>query len=161
MSERKAEWWRPAVAQSPDRATEATGGLPEALGPPAVWGRETRAQQALGGIVMFAAWLTAVLLRMPRPPVPPSFAVTLTAPFVVTVGLGLGMLVAERLTRRRQARARGAFLWPLAGSTVGTVVMFPLGGMMAGFGLFGFGAAALVIREAILWARHARRPTSA
>ncbi len=103
-----------------------------------------------GGIIMFAVWLTAVLARMPRPPVPPSFAVTLTAPIVTAVGFALGMLVAERLTQRRQGGVRGAFLWPLAGCTVGTLVMFPLGGMLVGFGLFGLGTAALLIREVLL-----------
>jgi len=103
----------------------------------------------LGGIAAFAVWLVAVLIRMPRPPVPPSFAVTLTAPFVAAAGFGLGMLVAERLTKRRQGGFRGAYLWSLAGGTVGTLAMFPFGGMMAGFGLFGFGMAALLIREVL------------
>ncbi len=44
----------------------------------------------LGGIIAFAVWLVAVLVRMPRPPVPPSFAVTLTAPVVTAAGFGLG-----------------------------------------------------------------------
>jgi len=112
----------------------------------------------LGGIIMFAAWLIAVLARMPRPPVPPSFAVTLTAPVVTAAGFGLGMLIVERLTQRRPGGVRGAFLWSLAGGTIGTLVMFPFGGMMAGFGLFGLGTAALLIRE-VLWERNRpRRP---
>ena len=109
-----------------------------------------------GGIFMFALWLIAVLARMPRPPVPPSFAVTLTAPLVATVGFGLGRLIADRLTKQRQASPWGAFLFPLAGGTAGTLVMFPFGGMMAGFGLFGFGTAALLIREVLLWREQAR-----
>jgi hypothetical protein len=104
----------------------------------------------LGGIIMFAVWLIAVLVRMPRPPVPPSFAVTLTAPVVTAAGFGLGMLLAERLTQRRRGGVRGAFLWSLAGGTVGTLAMFPFGGMLVGFGLFGLGTAALVIREVLL-----------
>jgi hypothetical protein len=102
-----------------------------------------------GGVIMFAVWLVAVLLRMPHPPVPPSFAVTLTAPAVAAVGFALGMLVAERLTQCGQGGFRRAFLWPLAGGTVGILVMFPFGGMMAGFGLFGFATAALLIREVL------------
>ena len=101
----------------------------------------------VGGVMAFAVWLIAVLIRMPRPPVPPSFAVTLTAPVVVAAGFGLGMLVGERLTRRRQGGFRGAFLWSLAGGTVGTLVMFPFGGMMAGFGLLGLGATAVLAWE--------------
>ena len=104
----------------------------------------------LGGIIAFAVWLVAVLIRMPRPPVPPSFAVTLTAPVVAAAGFGFGMLVVERLTQRRQGGFRGAFVWSLVGGTIGTLAMFPFGGMMAGFGLFGFGTAAMLIRE-ILW----------
>ena len=103
----------------------------------------------LGGIIAFAVWLVAVLVRMPRPPVPPSFAVTLTAPVVAAAGFGLGMLVAERLTRRRQSGFRGAYLWSLVGGTIGTLAMFPFGGMMAGFGLFFLGTAALLIREVL------------
>jgi hypothetical protein len=109
----------------------------------------------LGGIIGFAVWLVAVLMRMPRPPVPPSFAVTLTAPIVVAAGFGFGMLVVERLTQRRQSGFRGAFLWSLAGGTVGTLLMFPFGGMMAGFGLLGLGTTAMLIREA-LWLRVTR-----
>jgi hypothetical protein len=107
----------------------------------------------LGAIIAFAVWLVAVLVRMPRPPVPPSFAVTLTAPVVTAAGFGLGMLVAERFTQRRQSGFCGAYLWSLVGGTIGTVAMFPLGGMMAGFGLFVLGTAALLIRE-VLWLRH-------
>jgi hypothetical protein len=100
-----------------------------------------------GAVMMFALWLAAVLARMPRPPVPPSFAVTLTAPVVAAVGFALGMSVVERLTRQRRGGIRGTFLWTWAAGTIGAAVMFPLGGMMAGFGLFGFGAAALLARE--------------
>src|SRR5512136_1747913 len=107
----------------------------------------------MGGIIMFGVWLTAVLARMPRPPVPPSFAVTLTAPVVTAVGFGQGMLVAERLTQRRQGGVPGAFLWSLVGGTVGTLVMFPFGGMLIGFGMFGLGTAALLIRE-VFWQRN-------
>ena len=106
----------------------------------------------LGGIIAFAVWLVAVLVRMPRPPVPPSFAVTLTAPVVTAVGFGMGMLVVERLTQRRQNGFRGAYLWSLVGGTIGTLAMFPFGGMMAGIGLFGFGTAAMLVRE-VLWMR--------
>jgi hypothetical protein len=107
----------------------------------------------LGGIIAFAVWLVTVLVRMPRPPVPPSFAVTLTAPVVTAAGFGLGMLVAERLTQRRQSGFCGAYLWSLVGGPIGTVALFPLGGMMAGFGLFVLGTAALLIQE-VLWLRH-------
>lgn len=141
MTEQKAERWR-------DGSPPMLGVIVRVL------------VSLLGGITMFAAWLIAVLTRMPRPPVPPSFTVTLTAPVVTAVGLGLGMLVAERLTKRRQARARGAFLWPLAGCILGTVAMFPLGGMLVGFGLFGLGTAALLIREVLLRGESARRPKS-
>ena len=114
----------------------------------------------LGGILMFAIWLVAVLARMPRPPAPPSFAVTLTAPVVTAVGFGLGMLVSERLTGRRHDGFRGAFLWALAGGTIGTAGMFPLGGMMAGFGLFGLGTTAVIIREVSLRKHETSRPTN-
>jgi len=107
----------------------------------------------LGGIIAFAVWLVAVLVRMPRPPVPPSFAVTLTAPVVTAAGFGLGMLVAERLTRRSQSGFRGAYLSSLVGGTMGTLAMFPFGGMMAGFGLFFLGTGALLIRE-VLYLRY-------
>jgi len=103
----------------------------------------------VGGLMAFAAWLVAVLLRMPRPPVPPSLAVTLIAPVVTAVGFGLGMLVAERCTKRQPIGFREPFLWSLAGGIIGTLALFPLGGMMAGFGLFGFGMAALIIRETL------------
>ena len=107
----------------------------------------------VGGVMAFAVWLIAVLIRMPRPPVPPSLAVTLIAPVVIAAGFGLGMLAGERLTQRRQGGFRGAFLWSLVGGTVGTLAMFPFGGMMAGFGLLGLGTAALLVRE-VLWQRH-------
>ncbi len=107
----------------------------------------------LGGIFAFAVWLVAVLLRMPRPPVPPSFAVTLTAPVVAATGFGFGMLVVERFTHHHQSGFRGAFLWSWGGGTIGTVLMFPFGGMMAGFGLFGLAVTAMLTRE-VLWLRY-------
>jgi hypothetical protein len=112
----------------------------------------------MGALIMFALWLTAVLARMPRPPVPPSFALTLTAAVVTPVGFALGMLVVERLTRRRRGTLRGTFLWTWAGCTIGTLMMFPFGGMMAGFGLLGLGTAALLIREVLLYRDEGRRP---
>ena len=117
MDDLKGDWWRHGGSAMLSACFRLLGSL-------------------LGGIIAFAVWLVAVLSRMPRPPVPPSFAVTLTAPVVTAAGFGLGMLFAERFTQRRQGGVRGAFLWSLAGGTIGTLVMFPLGGMMAGFGLF-------------------------
>ena len=107
----------------------------------------------VGGVMAFAVWLIAVLIRMPRPPVPPSLAVTLTAPVVIAAGFGLGMLAGERLTKRRQGGFRSAYLWSWAGGTVGALTMFPFGGMMAGFGLLALGTAALLVRE-LLWQLH-------
>jgi hypothetical protein len=104
----------------------------------------------MGAIVMYALWLMAVLARMPRPPVPPSFALTLTAPVVTAVGFALGMLVVERFTQRRQSALRATFLWTLTGCAVGTLAMFPFGGMLVGFGMFGLGTAALIVREVFL-----------
>ncbi|MEW6229700.1 MAG: hypothetical protein AB1700_16690, partial [Bacillota bacterium] len=49
----------------------------------------------VGGVLAFAVWLAVVLIRMPRPPVPPSLAATLTAPVAVAAGFGLGMLAGE------------------------------------------------------------------
>ena len=136
MGDSKAEWWRHSGLAMWSACFRLLGSL-------------------LGGIIAFAVWLVAVLIRMPRPPVPPSFAVTLTAPIVTAAGFGLGMLVAERLTRCRRNGFRGAYLWSLVGGTIGTVAMFPLGGMMAGFGLFILGTAALLIRE-VLYLRYLR-----
>jgi len=102
-----------------------------------------------GGVVLFAVWVAAVLTGMPRPPAPPSFAVTLTAPVVVAAGFALGLLAGERLTGRRRAGFLAPYLWALAGCLVGAVTMFPLGGMMAGFGILGCGAASLLVREAL------------
>ena len=105
----------------------------------------------IGGIFMFALWLMAVLVRMPRPPVPPSFAVSLTAPVLTAVGFALGLRVVERLTRRPRSTFLGTYLYAWAGGTVGTVVMYPFGGMMAGFGLFGLGTAMMLLRELVLY----------
>ncbi len=134
MGDSKAYWWRHSGSAMLSSCFRLLGSL-------------------LGGIIVFAVWLVAVLVRMPRPPVPPSFAVTLTAPVVTAFGFGLGMLVVERFTQRRQSGFQEAFLWSLVGGTIGTLAMFPFGGMMAGFGLFGLGTAALLIRE-VLWLRY-------
>ena len=130
MGNSKANWWQRGGSAMLNACVRLLGSL-------------------LGGIIAFAVWLVAVLVRMPRPPVPPSFAVTLTAPVVTAAGFGLGMLVAERLTQRRQSGFRVAYLWSLAGGTIGTLAMFPFGGMMAGFGLFILGTMALLIREVL------------
>jgi hypothetical protein len=70
------------------------------------------------------------------------------------------MHVAERLMGHRRTGIHRTFLWIFAGGMMGTVVMFPFGGMMAGFGLFGLGTASLLIREAFLWRDQARHPTT-
>jgi hypothetical protein len=114
-----------------------------------------------GAILMFAVWLVAVLVRMPRPPVPPSFTVTLTAPVFTAGGFALGIAVVERFTRPRRRTAGGTFVWTWAGGTIGAASMFPLGGMMAGFGLLGLGAATMLAREVLaVVAGGSRRPTT-
>jgi len=115
-----------------------------------------------GGVILFAVWLVAVLSGMPRPPVPPSFAVTLAGAFVTAAGFALGMLAGERLTKRRRAGFGGIVRWSLAGCLVGALTMFPFGGMLAGFGIFGLGTAALLMREVLLWRSSGRssRPSA-
>jgi len=115
-----------------------------------------------GGVILFAVWLVAVLSGMPRPPVPPSFAVTLAAVFLTAAGFALGMLAGERLSRRRRAGVGEIFPWSLAGCLVGALTMFPFGGMMAGFGIFGLGTVALLVREVLLWRASGRssRPSA-
>jgi len=97
-----------------------------------------------GAILMFALWMMGVLIRMPKPPVPPSLALTLTAPVLTALGFALGIHVVERLTRPRTGSVQGTLLWTLVGGELGALLMYPFGGMMAGFGIIGFGAAALV-----------------
>jgi hypothetical protein len=128
VSEAKAEWWRRSWVELLRVFLRVLSSL-------------------IGAIIMFAFWLMTVLAGMPRPPVPPSFAVTLTAPVITAVGFSLGMLVADKLTRTRQGGVRGTFLWSFIGGTVGTLMMFPFGGMMAGFGMFGLATATVLIRE--------------
>jgi hypothetical protein len=111
----------------------------------------------MGGVVAFALWLMTVLVRMPRPPVPPSFAATLSAAAVAAVGFALGMRVAERLERRHAAPFWQTFGWAWASGTIGAAVMYPFGGMMAGFGLFGAVIAALCLREVLRRDDGARR----
>jgi hypothetical protein len=115
------------------------------------------ASAVMGGVATFALWLIAVLIRMPRPPVPPSFVVTLTAPVAAAVGVALGLRVAERLARRKAASFWHTFGWAWASGTVGTAVMYPFGGMMAGFGLFGAVIAALFLREVLRHGDEQRR----
>jgi hypothetical protein len=101
----------------------------------------------IGGTVAFAAWLVVLLFRMPQPPVPPSYAVTLTAAVVTAAGFSIGMLLGERITTCRQSRFRGMYPWCLAGCAGGASLLFPFGGMMAGFGLLGLGATAALAWE--------------
>jgi hypothetical protein len=101
----------------------------------------------IGGTLAFAAWLVVVLSRMPRPPVPPSYAATLTAAVVTAAGYSLGMLLGERITGFRRSSFWGVYPWCLAGCAGGASLMFPFGGMMAGFGLLGLGAGAVLAWE--------------
>lgn len=96
---------------------------------------------------MFAVWVAAILIRMPRPPVPPSLGLTLTAPVMTAAGCAVGIHAIERLTGSRPDSIRGTFLWTLVGGEFGALIMYGFGGMMAGFGILGCGAAALVARE--------------
>ena len=101
----------------------------------------------IGGALAFAAWLVVLLSRMPRPPVPPSYTATLTAAVVTAAGFTIGMLLGERTTRCRQSRFLGMFPWCLAGCVGGASLLFPFGGMLAGFGLVGLGAIAALAWE--------------
>jgi hypothetical protein len=101
----------------------------------------------IGGTLAFAVWLIVLLSRMPRPPVPPSYLVTLTAALVTAAGFGIGMLLGERITGCRRSTLRSLYPWCLAGCAGGASLMFPFGGMMAGFGLLGLGATAILAWE--------------
>ena len=71
------------------------------------------------------------------------------------IGFALGRSLAERITTRRRGDGRAVFGWTLAGGLAGTVSMYPLGGMMAGFGLLGFATAALIASRIGPWSvRH-------
>ena len=94
----------------------------------------------LGGTLAFAVWLVVLLCRMPSPPVPPSYAATISAAAVVAVGFSIGMHLGERATRCPRSRLL-LLPWCFAGCAAGASLMFPFGGMLAGFGLVGLGAA--------------------
>jgi hypothetical protein len=100
-----------------------------------------------GAILAFALWIVAVLTQMPKPPVPPSFALTLTAPVATAVGFAAGAWAVEHLRPQLSGDVRATFLWTFGAGELGAVVMYPFGGMMAGFGIVGFGLAALIVRE--------------
>ena len=101
----------------------------------------------VGGILAFAVWLVVLLSRMPRPPVPPSYSATLSAAVVVAAGFSIGMRLGERGTSCPRSRWLLMFPWCVAGCAGGASLMFPFGGMLAGFGLVGFGAAAVLAWE--------------
>ncbi|HNU53171.1 MAG TPA: hypothetical protein PKJ98_19950 [Verrucomicrobiota bacterium] len=84
---------------------------------------------------------------MPRPPVPPSYTATLTAAVVTAAGFSMGMLFGERITGCRRSSFWGVYLWCLVGCAGGASLLFPFGGMMAGFGLLGLGATAVIVLE--------------
>lgn len=102
---------------------------------------------ALGGVLAFAVWLVAILSTMPRPPVPPSYVKTLSAALVVAAGLSLGMRLGEWATGCRGSQVPSMFLWCLLGCAAGASILFPFGGMCAGFGLVGLGTAAILAWE--------------
>jgi hypothetical protein len=101
----------------------------------------------LGGTLAFAVWLVLLLSRMPRPPVPPSYAATMSAAVVVAAGFSIGMRLGERTTGCPRSRLWLMFSWCLAGCAAGASLMFPFGGMMAGFGLVGLGTATVLAWE--------------
>lgn len=101
----------------------------------------------LGGIIAFAAWLVLLLSTMPRPPVPPSYPATLTAALVAAAGFSIGMHSAERITGCRRSRFIRMYCGCLAGTAAGATLMYPFGGMMAGFGLMALGAASMFVWE--------------
>jgi hypothetical protein len=101
-----------------------------------------------GALLAFAGWLVLLLSSMPRPPVPPSCPVTLTGAAAVAVGFVVGMLVGERITRCRSSKPWSLLLWCVMSCATGATLLFPFGGMLAGFGILGLGATAVVVWEA-------------
>jgi hypothetical protein len=73
----------------------------------------------------------------------------LAAPVATALGFAVGAALCERLTEGRRERFRGVYLWPLAGCSIGAVVVFPFGPMLIVFGMFLMGTASMILRELV------------
>ncbi len=100
-----------------------------------------------GAALLYTAWLAAAVPkgRFGMPVVGPVLLVA--APLLTSVGFALGLREGERLTRGRRGGFLSAWLWPLAGCSLGAFAVYPFGPMLIVFGMFTLGTAAILLRE--------------
>ena len=100
-----------------------------------------------GAAVFYSAWLAVAVPngRLSMPVV--GTLLLVAAPLLTSLGFALGLREGERLTRGKRGGFLRAWVWPLAGCSLGAFAVYPFGAMLIVFGMFTLGTAAILLRE--------------
>ncbi len=100
--------------------------------------------------VFYFLWMGAFLVLSDRAGVVVRRIFWVLAPVVTAGGFAVGLAFTERLSGPTKTPFVRIFIWPLAGCAVGAAVVYWFGPMLIVFGMFLFGTASVVLREAVL-----------
>ena len=102
----------------------------------------------LGAGLFNFIWLAAFLTFAGKPPRGPvSWLLWCLAPPITALGFSYGIILFDYYVSRTRNALLSVLQLPLVGCVIGAVVIFPIGQMFIGFGMFAFGGIAVLLRE--------------
>jgi hypothetical protein len=103
----------------------------------------------LCALVFYLVWMVAFLLTTGLESTAAETILWLLAPVITAAGFATGIAVRERLAGKARPRFLRIFLWALVGCVAGAGLAYPLGPMLAVFGMLAAGTASIALREVV------------
>lgn len=99
--------------------------------------------------IFYAGWMAVAILVLKSGPLSAKVLCWMSAPLVTGGGFASGLAIFELLPGTRKSKFYDIVLWPLAGCTIGAIVVVFFGPMLIVFGMFAVGAASILAKEIV------------
>jgi len=104
----------------------------------------------LFGGAFYFVWLGIFMLSSKSVGSTVGFIEFVLAPVATAAGFATGIVLFERLTRKRKTKFFHIFIWPLIGCAIGAGAVYWFGPMLIVFTMLLAGTASIAIREVVL-----------